>query len=178
MDASWSPDGQWIAIVEAPAHIALVRCGDSTARVLSEGARFAESGPTFSPDSRWLAYASTESGQWEVYVRPFPDVNAGKWQVSIGGGKSPRWSHSGHELFYRTKGSRLMSAAVRTSPEFGVIRRDSLTPAATQAVGLNADRFVVSRNDQQFLVIRSRDQGQGLVLAEHWFDDLAHKSGP
>ena len=71
-----------------------------------------------------------------------------------------------------------MSAAVRTSPEFGVIRRDSLTPAATQAVGLNADPFVVSTNDQQFLVIRSRDQGQGLVLVEHWFDDLAHESGP
>jgi Tol biopolymer transport system component len=178
MDASWSPDGQWIAIVEAPSHIALVRRGDSTARVLSKGARFAEDGPTFSPDSRWLAYASTESGQSEVYVRPFPDVNAGKWQVSIGGGGAPRWSHSGHELFYRTKGSRLMSAAVRTSPEFGVIRRDSLTPAATQAVGLNADPFVVSTNDQQFLVIRSRDQGQGLVLVEHWFDDLVHKSGP
>jgi len=177
MDASWSPDGQWIAIVEAPSHIALVRRGDSTARVLSKGARFAEGGPTFSPDSRWLAYSSNESGQWEVYVRPFPDVNAGKWQVSIGGGNSPRWSHSGHELFYRTKGSRLMSAAVRTSPEFGVIRRDSLTPAATQAVGINADPFVVSTNDQQFLVIRSRDQGQGLVLVEHWFDDLTHKSG-
>lgn len=178
MDASWSPDGQWIAIVEAPTHIALVRRGDSTARVLSEGARFHEAEPTFSPDSRWLAYASNESGQSEVYVRPFPDVNAGKWQVSIGGGNAPRWSHSGHELFYRAKGSRLMSAAVRTSPEFGVIRRDSLTPAATQAVGFSADAFAVSMNDQQFLVIRSRDQGQGLVLVEHWFDNLMHESGP
>jgi len=178
MDASWSPDGQWIATVEAPAHIVLVRRGDSTVRVLSEGARFAEGEPTFSPDSRWLAYASTESGQSEVYVRPFPGVNAGKWQVSIGGGSSPRWSHSGHELFYRTKGSRLMSAAVRTSPEFGVIRRDSLTPAASQAAGFNAAPFVVGANDQQFLVVRSRNQGQGLVLVEHWFDDLMHKSGP
>ena len=177
-DASWSPDGHWIAIVEAPSQIALVQRGDSTARILSKDARFAEYAPTFSPDSRWLAYASTESGQSEVYVRPFPDVNAGKWQVSIGGGSYPRWSRSGHELFYRTKGSRLMSATVRTSPEFGVIRRDSLTPAATQSVGFDASPFVVGVNDQQFLVIRSRNQGQGIVLVDHWFADLTHQASP
>jgi serine/threonine-protein kinase len=178
-DAAWSPDGQWLALDEALSRLVLLRRGDSTVRALSEGARFAEAEPRFSPDSRWLAYTSVESGQSEVYVRPFPDVNAGKWQVSLGGGTSPRWSHTGHELFYRTKGSaRLMSATISTSPTFSIVRRDSLTPAATQAVGFNAEALEVGANDQQFLVIRSRGQGQGLVIVEHWFDDLLHNARP
>ena len=178
-DAAWSPDGRWLAIVESPSRLVFLRRGDSTVRVISEGSRFAEGEPHFSPDSRWIAYTSAESGQSEVYVRPFPDVTAGKWQVSIGGGTWPRWSHTGHELLYRTRGSaRLMSATIRTSPTFGIVRRDSLAPAATQAVGINADPFEVGANDQQFLVIRSREQGQGLVIVEHWFDDLMHNAGP
>ena len=63
--------------------------------------------PSFSPDGRWLVYASNESGTWEVYARHFPDDGA-KVQVSKGGGRVPRWSHSGRELFYATDDQRLM----------------------------------------------------------------------
>ena len=56
-----------------------------------------------SPDGRWLAYESDESGQLEVYVRPFPRFDAGRWQVSTGGGKQPVWAHNGRELFYRER---------------------------------------------------------------------------
>ena len=55
--------------------------------------------PSFSPDGRWMAYASTEAGPSEVYVRRFPD-NGSKVQVSIGGGRIPRWSRNGHDLFF------------------------------------------------------------------------------
>ena len=62
---------------------------------------FNEVAPAFSPDGRWLAYQSSESGSFEVYVRPFPGPG-GKWQISTGGGVVPRWSRNGRELFYRT----------------------------------------------------------------------------
>ena len=53
-----------------------------------------------SPDGKWLAYESDESGQLEVFVRPFPDVQAGRWQISFGGGVQPAWNPAGHELFF------------------------------------------------------------------------------
>ncbi|MGH9651584.1 MAG: hypothetical protein ACRD3I_14095, partial [Terriglobales bacterium] len=71
---------------------------------------FTEGYPSFSPDGRWLAYASNESGSSQVYVRPFPG-SGGKWQVSTGGGTMPVWSRQGRELFYGTEDSRIMVAA-------------------------------------------------------------------
>jgi serine/threonine protein kinase/Tol biopolymer transport system component len=68
---------------------------------------FIEQAPAFSPDGRWLAYHSTESGIYEVYVRPFPGPG-GKWQISTGGGTLPKWSSNGKELFYRTPDSKIM----------------------------------------------------------------------
>ena len=66
---------------------------------------------------RWMAYASNESGKYEVYVRPFPEVNKGKWQVSTSGGNSPLWSPDGRELFYRS-GDAVMAVPVETEPTF------------------------------------------------------------
>ena len=72
---------------------------DSVARpIVATG--FDEQGSALSPDSHWLAYVSNEQGENEVFVRPFPDVNGGKWQVSSGGGSAPVWAHNGRELFY------------------------------------------------------------------------------
>jgi serine/threonine-protein kinase len=70
---------------------------------------FLESGAMFSPDGRWLAYQSTESGHFEVYVQPFPGPG-GKFQVSTGGGFTPTWSRARHELFYATLDQRIMVA--------------------------------------------------------------------
>jgi len=80
----------------------------------------------FSPDGRWIAYASDESGRYEVYVRPFSldptaaDVSGAgaKWQVSEGGAHEPEWSADGKELYYLTLGSKLMEVDVATSPNF------------------------------------------------------------
>ena len=66
--------------------------------------------PMFSPDGRWLAYASNESGSYQVYVRAFPDAG-GKWQISNGGGLYPVWSHNGRELFFRSGDNRIMAAS-------------------------------------------------------------------
>jgi hypothetical protein len=71
---------------------------------------FSEVFPSFSPDGRWLAYASNESGSVQVYVRAFPD-KGGKWQISNSGGTYPMWSRTGRELFFETLDNRIMVAA-------------------------------------------------------------------
>jgi Tol biopolymer transport system component len=70
---------------------------------------FDERWPSFSPDGRWLAYASNESGIFQLYVRAFPD-KGGRWQISNGGGLHPLWSRNGRELFFRTEDQRIMVA--------------------------------------------------------------------
>jgi serine/threonine-protein kinase len=90
-----------------------------------------ESAPAISPDGRWLAYASTESGQNEIYVRPFPNVTQGKWQISQDRGFFPRWSHRGTEIFYATATGNLMSVEIRTTPTLTVGQRRILHPSGT-----------------------------------------------
>lgn len=71
----------------------------------------------FSPDGKWLAYASNETGKWEIYVTSFPTPH-GKWQVSVGGGEQPRWRGDGRELFYLSTDSRVMAVPVTTGANF------------------------------------------------------------
>jgi serine/threonine-protein kinase len=73
---------------------------------------------TLSPDGRWLAYVSDESGSKEVYVRPFPDVNAAKFPVSAGGGLEPLWRRDGAELFFRSPSGDMYAVTVGAGPQF------------------------------------------------------------
>lgn len=75
---------------------------------------FNERNGEISPDGRWLAYESNELGQEEIYVRPFPAVDAGRWQVSTGGGRQPLWARSGRELFYWASEGTLMAVRVES----------------------------------------------------------------
>jgi hypothetical protein len=79
--------------------------------------KYNESQPQISPNGKWMAYCSDESGQSEIYVRPFPEVNAGKWPVSASGGDSPLWSRDGRELFYRS-GDAAMVVPVTSDQTF------------------------------------------------------------
>lgn len=116
--ASWHPTGRFLAFIEQTAQsgwdIAILpmegdeatgwKPGKATAFLNSP---FIESQPGFSPDGRWLAYRSNESGREEVYVRPFPGPG-GKWQVSTDGGGNPTWSRVRRELFYGTADGHIM----------------------------------------------------------------------
>jgi eukaryotic-like serine/threonine-protein kinase len=100
-----------------------------------------ETYPTFSPDGRWLAYGSNETGNWEVYVQAFPDKGR-KVQVSAAGGRIPRWSPNGHELFFRTDDQRIMVANYATkagSFVIGSLRQWSQHRLADTGVLLNFD---------------------------------------
>ena len=77
---------------------------------------FIEGGATFSPDGRWLAYVSNESGRPEIYVQPYPGPG-GKWQISMDGGTEPVWARNGRELFYRS-GNKMMAVETTTQPSF------------------------------------------------------------
>ena len=105
---SISPDGTRIALFGGGATSALdigtLALGGSATQPLkleplieSTAAKF---DPEISPDGRWIAYASNESGQFQVFVRPFPNVNEGRWQISPEGGTRPAWARDGKELFY------------------------------------------------------------------------------
>jgi len=129
--SSWSPDGKVLAIIEIPLgsrHDVSMPPLESEAVLTSEpgapepfvtSTTFVESKPTFSPDGRFVAYESNESGQMEIYVRPFPEPG-GRWQVSNAGGGEPRWSPKGGELFYRNDGALM---AVSYSVEGGSFQR-------------------------------------------------------
>jgi Tol biopolymer transport system component len=110
--------------------------------------------PMVSPDGRWLAYRSDESGQPEVYVRPFPNVNDDKWKVSTAGGRMHKWSRDGRELFYWTDDA-LMVVAVETVPSFKpgtpkvllkrkpVISNSSLGSGISWDIDLDGKRFLM-----------------------------------
>jgi serine/threonine-protein kinase len=117
---SFAPDGKWLGYFELDPgtafHLWTVSL-ESTEAGLRAGkpevvlqTAADERHPAFSPDGRWLAYSSTESGSFQVYVRAFPD-KGGKWQISNDGGTYPTWSHNGRDLFFESLDNRIMVAA-------------------------------------------------------------------
>jgi eukaryotic-like serine/threonine-protein kinase len=113
----------------------------------------------FSPDGKWVAYASNETGKWQVYVTSFPDAH-GKWQVSTAGGEQPRWRDDGKELFYLSSNGKLMAAPVTTGAKFDTGAPVALFQASPRQPIPIFDLFVydVSRDGQRFLIITDLKQ--------------------
>jgi hypothetical protein len=107
----------------------------------------------FSPDGKWVAYASNETGKWEIYVTSFPDAR-GKWQISTSGGEQPRWRGDGKELFYVSSDEKMMAVPVTTGAKFDPGTPIMLFQATPHQPVTNADQFVydVSRDGQRFLI--------------------------
>jgi serine/threonine-protein kinase len=189
-EAAVSPDGKWILARAGGTSgqtggrdIFGVQPGiDTTPKPILDGA-YDESAVTLSPDGRWLAYESNESGRKEIYVRPFPDTEAGRWQVSTGGASQPLWSRDGRELFYTTPTRDMMAAAIETRPGFAVKERKALFRLGTDIVLSNSyyTTFDISPDGRRFLMMRSIATSQAnqarMILVENWFEELGAKVG-
>jgi serine/threonine-protein kinase len=181
-------DDRWIVLrqgsvgqVSGGRNITTLRIGTDTAPRPLLATEFDEMAMAISPDGRWMAYQSDETGRTEVFVRPFPDTETGKRQVSSGGGLAPLWSRDGRELFYLSSTNNMMAARVAggESLEIGVpevlfrvrpelLRAEFLyyTPWDVAADG----RFIMAR-----LVSGDLNQGGALVVVENWFEELKAK---
>ena len=137
---------------------------------------FNESAADISPDDKWIAYASNESGRDEVYVRPFPDVDSGKWQISTDGGRVPAWSPDGRELFYNS-GERMMRVSVQTEPDFAAGIPELLFEGRYY-YGNNVRGYDISPDGQRFLMIKEPDSSVETVGATqinvvlNWFEEI------
>jgi len=125
---SWTSDGKWLCYsqvtAENNADIWVMSSDKPPVYKMIIQTPFQEFHAAFSPDDRWIAYVSDESGRPEVYVQPFP-VTGQKWKLSLDGGDSPEWSPDGQELYY-LHGQKIMSVSITADPEFSPARARKL----------------------------------------------------
>jgi len=175
---SWSPDGQVLAFSEVDPTTGydiwmLGLPGDRKPRPFLQTPAN-ESGPIFSPDGRWVAYLSDETGRNEIYVRPFPGPG-GKMQISTEGGTEPMWARNGRELFYRN-GDKMMVTAVETQPVFAASKPQLLFEAHYEtSYNVFQRDYDVSPDGQRFLMIKGSEQESAatqLNVVLNWSDEL------
>ncbi|PYR78894.1 MAG: hypothetical protein DMF87_13060 [Acidobacteria bacterium] len=142
---------------------------------------FEERGGIVSPDGRWLAYESNSSGRFEVYIRPFPNVSDGQWQVSNAGGVQPLWARSGRELFYLAPDGALLTVPVDPRGATWSAGTSTKLVAGRYFTGnsvYTARQYDVSPDGQRFLMIK---EGGGtdqtavppqIVVVQHWTEEL------
>ena len=179
-----SPDGRRLIFTEtAP------QTGEDVMQMALDGTRrvtplvqspFAERNGIVSPDGRWLAYEATDSGRVEIYVRPFPEVNSGHWQVSTTGGARPLWAPSGQELFYLAPTGALMRVGVERGPSWAATTPTLLIKEGYVTIqASNLGRvYDIAPDGQRFLMIKEgggSDQTAAppqLIVVQHWAEEL------
>jgi len=184
----WSPDGEWLVVRTAEPSgesrdILAIRPSVDRAPVpLVATEEFWEQAPAISRDGRWLAYSSNETGRNEIFVRPFPDVDAGKWQISTGGGIQPVWAHNGRELFFANPETRELNAAAFTTTST-TFQRDRVTTLFVVAEDMifnetrsgSIEFYDVAADDQRFLMAQrsgTDDDSTTFVLVLNFFEEL------
>jgi len=179
-----SPDGAWVILRDGEPQgfdVSRLALGSDHRIEPLVHTPFSEQNGEVSPDGRWLAYQSNDSGRSEIWVRPYPDVNGGRWLVSAGGGLQPLWSRDGKdaELFYRDLSGDLMRVAVERGSGWAVGATTKLFGAgqyyfgAGEAFGRTYD---ISLDGRRFLMIKdvARDQSSAptILVVQNWFDEL------
>ena len=137
---------------------------------------FTEDNGEISPDGRWLAYQSNESGRFEISVRPFPNVDGGRWTISTSGGTHPLWARRGTELFYLDGTGAMTRVPIQTAPTFSAGTPTTLfdTRYVTRGTGRAYD---VSPDGQRFLMIKAAggEQAPSMVVVVNWLEELKAK---
>jgi len=160
----WSRDGKYILYTRG-ADLWFVTLPGLTSNEFLKAASVLTNGQ-FSPDGKWVAYASNESGKWEIYVTSFPE-SRGKWQVSMGGGEQPRWRGDGKELFYLSSDEKMMAAPVTIGTSFNAGTPIALFPATPRQAVSRVDLFVydVSQDGQRFLILTQMKQAETALMS-------------
>ena len=176
---SWSRDGRMLAFVEHESRngrdVWLMTLDGDRARRPFLNSPFDESAPRFSPDGRWIAYVSNESGRTEVYLRSVDDP-ARKQPVSNNGGTEPVWARGGRELFYR-EGDRMMAVSLAASgADLRAAGPHALFQGEFAKWTIDAANYDVMPDDQHFLMVRAEEQASAqasLHVLMNWFDAIA-----
>ena len=178
----WSPDGEWLVVrtdngTAGAGDLVALRTSDPATEVPLAASKFTEMHPAISPDGRWLAYISDETGANEVYVRPFPSPTGGRWQVSNGGGTSPAWSPDGRELFFIDNANRMVAAELRTATGLEVVGLRPLFEVRGFALDVFHQSFAVAADGKGFVMLRQVSTGAQatkptIVLVRNWIAEL------
>jgi serine/threonine-protein kinase len=145
------------------------------------GTQFDERFPAFSPDGRWLAYASDEAGTNQIFVRAFPD-RGGKWQISYSGGIDPQWSRNGRELFFRTADDQIAVAAYTVRGEVFVADKPRIWSETRLANAINLGSNYNLAPDGARVVVFTPSEASGaqkaqnqVIFLQHFFDELRRR---
>jgi Tol biopolymer transport system component len=175
LTSNWSKDGD-IFYEDCPVavdhcNITMLKQGSGPSTIVFESPandRYA----AISPDGKWMVYQSDETGEQEIYLRPYPNVNDGRWRISPDGGQQPSWSRLGDEVFYWGR-THLMTVPLEFSPEPKI-------EVAKQLFNLNGYEYTYARNygvspdAAKFLMVKlsTADSNSRTVLVQNWFHEL------
>ncbi len=175
-------DGRWLVLrssifLPGKGDVIGARMGDTTLVPLANGPAL-EGKAAVSPDNRWLAYTSDESGTLEVFVRPFPDASSARWQVSAAGGSDPVWSRNGRELFYIGATNEMMSVDVAPGAAFSNSAPRTLFSTAPYTLVPPVPSFDVHPDGTRFMLLRETTPAERneLILVQNWTAEMQQKS--
>jgi Tol biopolymer transport system component len=187
--ASWSDNGKTMVFSEFNPRSTgycigvLSMEGDRKFKSLIKSEKYHDSQPQISPDGGWLVYASDESGRNQIYVRPFPEVNSGRWQISTSGGDSPLWSPDGREIFYRNDDA-VMAVSIKTAPSFSIETPRILFRGTYDSNTLSAPSpWDISPDGKRFLMLTQTAEDEKstaeaprkIVVVLNWMEELKQR---
>jgi eukaryotic-like serine/threonine-protein kinase len=173
---SMSPDRHWLALPSLYESWDVMRVALDSPRTVQpfSATRAQEVTPRISPDGRWVALGSNESGTFEVYVRSFPEPTA-KLQVSVGGAGAPQWSADGRSLYYVT-GQAIVQARLAAGPVPRVLSRDTVFARVPNAGAPYGDaNFSVTRDGARIVTPIAESGGYQLVVVPNWIAEFRER---
>jgi len=169
--SDWTMDGKYIVFTESTGtgmDISYVPASGERRSISYLKTRANEANGQVSPDGKWMVYESDETGKMEIYVRPFPDAQGGKWQISSNGGTDPRWRRDGRELFYFGSDDKLMAVTFKADTSgFAVLKTTALFPTRKTAAATN---YSVSPDGQRFLIdsLAENTSSSDITVVANW----------